>query len=94
MLRYRVTATATLPGAAAVGVEQRIVSMVEDRLPDSDPAVTVDLTDQVVLGFTLRAASAFEARADGRALAHDVLSGAAPIHLEAVEQALTAPLIV
>jgi len=83
--RFRVTATAYVPGAAAVGVEQRIRVVLEDRVPDSDPDVHVALTDQVAVAFTMSAESATEARAVGRLLAHDVLLGAAPIALDAVE---------
>ena len=60
--KYRLTATAFLPGAAAVGVEERIRKVVEDRVPESDPAVRVALTDQVTVEFTVVAASATEAR--------------------------------
>ena len=59
--------------------------MLEDRLPEADPTVRVALTDQVTIAFTMAAESATEARADGRLLAHDVLLGAEPIALEAVE---------
>jgi hypothetical protein len=90
--RYRLTATAYLPGAAAVGVEQRIRKVVAERVPDSDPAVHVALTDQVTVEFTVAAASATEARADGRVVALDVLQGASPITLHAVEL-LTPPRI-
>ena len=83
--RYRLTATAYLPGAAAVGVEERIRTVVEDRVPDSDPAVQVALTDRVTVEFTVAAASATEARADGREVALEVLQGASPIALDAVE---------
>jgi hypothetical protein len=90
--RYRLTATAYLPGAAAVGVEERIRAVVEDRVPDSDPAVLVALTDRVMVEFTVVAASATEARADGREVALEVLQGASPIVLDAVEL-LTPPRI-
>jgi hypothetical protein len=83
--RFRLTATAYLPGAAAVGVEQRIRAVLADRVPDSDPDVHVALTDQVTVSFTLAADSATEARAVGRLLAYDVLLGADPIALEAAE---------
>jgi hypothetical protein len=83
--RYRLTATAYLPGAAAVGVEERIRAVVEGRVPDSDPAVSVALTDRVTVEFTVAAASATEARADGRDVALEVLQGASPIALDAVE---------
>ncbi|HEX3329872.1 MAG TPA: hypothetical protein VHS27_08110 [Gaiellales bacterium] len=83
--RFRLTASAYLPGAAAVGIEQRIRAVLEDRLPQADPTVRVALTDQVTIAFTMAAESATEARADGRLLAHDVLLGAEPIALEAVE---------
>ncbi len=83
--RYRLTATAYLPGAAAVGVESRIRAMVENRVPDSDPEVRVALTDQVTVEFTVVAASATEARADGREVALEVLQGASPLALDAVE---------
>jgi hypothetical protein len=83
--RFRLTATAYLPGAAAVGVEQRIRAVLADRVPDSDPDVHVALTDRVTVAFTLAADSATEARAVGRLLAHDVLLGAEPIVLEAAE---------
>jgi hypothetical protein len=82
--RFRLTATAYVPGAAAVGVEQRIRAVLGDRLPDSDPDVHVALTDEVTVGFTLSAESATEARAVGRLVANDVLLGAAPIALDAV----------
>ncbi len=84
-LRYRLTASAYLPGAAAVGVEARILGRVMDRVPDSDPAVRVALTDQVTVEFTVAAWSLTEARAEGRAVALEVLLGAAPIALDAVE---------
>ncbi len=90
--RYRLTASAYLPGAAAVGVEQRIRAVVEDRVPDSDPVVRVALTDEVTVEFTVAAASATEARADGREVALEVLQGASPIALHAVEL-LTPPRI-
>ena len=90
--RYRLTATAYLPGAAVVGVEDRIRAVIEDRVPDSDPAVRVALTDQVTVMFTMTAESATEARADGRAVALEVLMGASPIALDAVEL-LTPPRI-
>ena len=83
--RFRLTASAYVPGAAAVGVEQRIRAVLADRVPDSDPDVHVALTDQVTVAFTLSADSATEARAVGRLLAHDVLLGAEPIALDAVE---------
>jgi hypothetical protein len=83
--RFRVTATAYVPGAAAVGVEQRIRAVLADRVPDSDPEVHVALTDQVTLALTVSAESATEARALGRLLAHDVLLGAGPVALEAHE---------
>lgn len=83
--RFRLTASAYLPGAAAVGIEQRVRAVLEDRLPEADPTVRVALTDQVTIAFTMAAESATEARADGRLLAHDVLLGAEPIALEAVE---------
>lgn len=83
--RYRLSASAYLPGAAAVGVEQRIRAALADRLPDSDPAVLVALTDAVAIEFTLPAASLAEARAEGRAVAEDVLLGAAPVAVDAVE---------
>jgi hypothetical protein len=83
--RYRLTAAAYLPGAAAVGVEQRIRTVVEERVPDSDPVVSVALTDRVTVEFTVAAASATEARADGRDVALEVLQGASPIALDAVE---------
>jgi len=83
--RFRLTASAYLPGAAAVGVEQRIRAVLEERLPETDPTVRVALTDQVTVAFTLPAESATEARAAGRLLAYDVLLGAEPIALDAVE---------
>jgi hypothetical protein len=83
--RFRLTATAYVPGAAAVGVEQRIRTVLADRVPDSDPDVHVALTDQVTVAFTMSAESATEARALGRMLAHDVLLGAEPIALDALE---------
>jgi ATP phosphoribosyltransferase regulatory subunit HisZ len=83
--RYRLTATAYLPGAAAVGVESRIRAVVENRVPDSDPEVRVALTDQVTVEFTVVAESATEARADGRGVALEVLQGASPVALDAVE---------
>jgi hypothetical protein len=83
--RFRLTATAYVPGAAAVGVEQRIRAVLADRVPDSDPDVHVALTDQVTVAFTLSAESTTEARAVGRLVAHDVLLGAAPIALDAAE---------
>ena len=83
--RFRLTATAYVPGAAAVGVEGRIRAVLADRVPDSDPDVHVALTDQVTVAFTISADSATEARALGRLLAHDVLLGAEPIALEAAE---------
>jgi hypothetical protein len=82
--RFRLTVTAYVPGAAAVGVEQRIRVVLAERVPDSDPDVHVALTDEVTVGFTLSAGSATEARAVGRLVAHDVLLGAAPIALDAV----------
>ena len=83
--RYRLSASAYLPGAAAVGVEQRILSAVEDRLPDSDPAVHVARTDLVMVEFAVTAATLAEARAEGRKVAEGVLMGASPVALEAVE---------
>jgi hypothetical protein len=83
--RFRLTASAYLPGAAAVGVEQRIRTVLEDRVPDADSTVRVALTDQVTVAFTLSADSATEARAAGRLVAYDVLLGAEPIALEAAE---------
>jgi hypothetical protein len=83
--RFRLTATAYVPGAAAVGVEQRIRSVLADRVPDSDPDVHVALTDRITVAFTVSAESATEARALGRVLAHDVLLGAGPIALDAHE---------
>ena len=83
--RFRLTASAYLPGAAAVGIEQRIRAVLEDRLPEADPTVRVALTDQVTVVFTLSADSATEARALGRLLAHEVLLGAGPIALDALE---------
>ena len=53
--RFRLTASAYLPGAAAVGVEQRIRAVLADRLPESDPTVRVALTDQVTVAFTMSA---------------------------------------
>lgn len=82
--RFRLTASAYVPGAAAVGVEQRIRAVLADRVPASDPDVHVALTDQVTVAFTMTAESATEARAIGRLLAHDVLFGAEPIALDAV----------
>ena len=80
--RYRLTASAYLPGAAAVGVEQRIRAVVEDRVPDSDPVVRVALTDRGHGGVHGRCGkSATEARADGREVALEVLQGASPIAL-------------
>jgi hypothetical protein len=90
--RYRLTATAYLPGAAAVGVEERIRSAVDIRVPDSDPAVQVELTDRVTVEFTVAAVTLPEARAAGRAVAAEVLLGAAPIALDAVEL-LTPPAV-
>jgi hypothetical protein len=90
--RYRLTATAYLPGAAAVGVESRIRALVENRVRDSDPEVRVALTDQVTVEFTVVAATATEARADGREVALEVLQGASPLALDAVEL-LTPPRI-
>ena len=83
--RYLLSARAYLPGAAAVGVEGRIRTAVEDRLPDSNPAVHVGLTDVVDAGVALSAATLPEARAEGRAVAESVLLGASLIALEAVE---------
>jgi hypothetical protein len=83
--RYRLSASAYLPGAAAVGVEQRIRSAVEERLHDANPDVHVALTDVVTMEFTMAAASLVEARAEGRAMAERVLLGAAPVAIEAVE---------
>jgi hypothetical protein len=83
--RYLLSASAYLPGAAAVGVEQRIRSAVEDRVPDSNPAVHVALTDVVTVEFSLPAATLAEARAQGRAVAESVLLGASPVALEAIE---------
>jgi hypothetical protein len=83
--RFRLTASTYVPGAAAVGVEQRIRAVLADRVPDSDPDVHVALTDQVTVAFTIGAESATEARALGRLLAHDVLLGAEPIALDALE---------
>jgi hypothetical protein len=88
--RFRLTAIAYVPGAAAVGVEGRIRAVLADRVPDSDPTVYVALTDQVTVAFTIPADSATEARAAGRTVAHDVLLGAEPIALDAVEL-FTAP---
>ena len=68
-----------------MGVEQRIRTVVEERVPDSDPVVSVALTDRVTVEFTVAAASATEARADGRDVALEVLQGASPIALDAVE---------
>jgi hypothetical protein len=82
---FRLTASAYVPGAAAVGVEQRIRAVLTDRVPDSDPDVHVALTDQITVAFTMSAESATEARIVGRLLAHDVLLGAEPIALDAVE---------
>jgi hypothetical protein len=90
--RYLLSASAYLPGAAAVGVEERIRSSVENRLPDSNPVVHVALTDLVTVEFVLSAATLAEARAEGRAVAESVLLGAAPIALEAVEL-LTPPAV-
>lgn len=78
-----------MPGAAAVGVEARIRSAVEERLPESNPAVRVALTDLVAVEFTLRAATLAEARAEGRAVAESALLGAGPVAIDAVE--LVAP---
>jgi hypothetical protein len=83
--RFRLTAIAYVPGAAAVGVEGRIRAVLADRVPDADADVHVALTDRVTVAFTMSADSAIEARAVGRLLAHDVLLGAEPIALEAVE---------
>lgn len=82
---YLVSARAYLPGAAAVGVEQRIRGGIADRLPGSNPAVQVALTDQVTIEFRVEAATVAEARAEGRAVAEDVLVGASPVALDAVE---------
>jgi hypothetical protein len=68
-----------------VGVEQRIRSAVEDRLPHSNPAVRVSLTDLVELDFEVSAESLAEARAYGRTVAESVLRGASPVAVEAVE---------
>lgn len=83
--RYLLSASAYLPGAAAVGVEDRIRSAVGDRLPESNPTVRVGLTDVVTVEFTVWAATLPEARAQGRAVAEGVLLGAPLIALEAVE---------
>ena len=88
--RFRLTAIAYVPGAAAVGVEGRIRAVLADRVPDSDPTVHVALTDRVTVAFTIPADSSTEARAAGRTVAHDVLLGAEPIALDAVEL-FTAP---
>jgi hypothetical protein len=90
--RYLLSASAYVPGAAAVGVEERIRSSVENRLPDSNPVVQVALTDLVTVEFVLAAGTLAEARAEGRAVAESVLLGAAPIALEAVEL-LTPPAV-
>ena len=89
--RFRLTASAYLPGAAAVGVEQRIRAVLEDRLPESDPTVRVALTDEVTVAFTMAAESPTEARAEGRLLARDVLLGAEPVVLDAVELFVAPP---
>ncbi len=73
-----------------MGVEQRIRAVLAERVPDSDPSVCVAMTDQVTVAFTMFADSATEARVAGRSLAHDVLLGAEPIALDAVEL-FTAP---
>jgi hypothetical protein len=83
--RYLLSARAYVPGAAAVGIEERIRAAVEDRLPDSNPSVRVALTDTVTVEFSLSAATLSEARAEGRAVAESVLLGAAPIALAAIE---------
>jgi hypothetical protein len=83
--RYRLTATAYVPGAAAVGVEERICVLLADRVPDSDPEVRVTLADEVTISFTVIAGCATEARAEGRDLAAEALLGAPPTTLEAVE---------
>ena len=83
--RYRLTATSYVPGAAAVGVEERICALLVDRAPSSDPEVHVTLTDEVTVSFTVTAASSTEARAEGRDLAAEGLLGAEPTTLEAVE---------
>jgi hypothetical protein len=83
--RFRLTAIAYVPGAAAVGVEARIRAVLADRVPDSDPDVHVALTDEVTVAFTISAKSATEARARGRLLAYDVLLGAEPVALDAAE---------
>jgi hypothetical protein len=92
--RYRLTASAFLPGAAAVGVEGRIRAVIEDRVPDSDPDVLVAFTDEVTLMFTMAAESATEARAAGRAIALRVLSGASPVAVDAVELLTPPPVAV
>ena len=92
--RYRLTASAYLPGAAAVGVEARIRAVIEDRVPDSDPDVRVALTDKVTVMFTMAAGSATEARAAGRAIALRVLSGASPVAVDAVELVTPPPVVV
>jgi hypothetical protein len=83
--RFRLTAIAYVPGAAAAGVEGRIRAVLADRVPESDPDVHVALTDQVTMAFTVSAESATEARALGRLMAYDVLLGAEPIALDAAE---------
>jgi hypothetical protein len=83
-----------VPGAAAVGVEERILAVVADRLPDSDPDVRVALTDRVTVMFTVSARSAAEARAAGRDLAFEALLGASPTALEAVELLPLPPVVV
>jgi hypothetical protein len=45
----------------------------------------VALTDQVTVEFTVAAATATEARADGRGVALEVLQGASDLALDAVE---------
>jgi hypothetical protein len=74
-----------------VGVEQRVRTVFADRVPDSDPSVHVALTDQVTVAFTMTAESATEARAEGRLLARDVLLGAEPVVLDAVELFVAPP---
>jgi hypothetical protein len=83
--RYLLSASAYLPGAAAVGLEARIRAAIADRLPDSAPAVQVALSDIVTIEFTVSAATLAEARAEGRAAAEAVLVGASAIALDAVE---------
>jgi hypothetical protein len=53
--------------------------------------VHVALTDQVTVAFTMTAESATEARAEGRLLACDVLLGAEPVVLDAVELFVAPP---